>query len=117
MAAGRRKYIWRNGAWAELDLNAPLPPRKTPYFMRDLADYQSMVTGEMITSRSRHREHLREHGCIEVGNEMQMLRPEAPSPVRDDLVAALQASPETHAEARVAAEAASEAGPVERILS
>lgn len=31
--------------------------------------YQSMITGEMITSRNRHRAHLKEHGCIEVGSE------------------------------------------------
>lgn len=31
--------------------------------------YKSMVTGEMITSRSKHREHLRRHGMMEVGND------------------------------------------------
>lgn len=43
--------------------------------MDDIQPYQSMVTGEMITSRSRHREHLRDHGMIEVGNEKQTRRP------------------------------------------
>lgn len=35
----------------------------------DIAPYRSMVTGERIRGRSHHREHLREHGVIEVGNE------------------------------------------------
>lgn len=40
-----------------------------PYVVTDIQPYQSMVTGEMITSRSRHREHLKQHGKIEIGNE------------------------------------------------
>lgn len=39
--------------------------------VRDIQPYQSMVDGSRITSRSRHREHLKAHGCIEVGNETQ----------------------------------------------
>ena len=37
----------------------------------DIEPYQSMITGEMITSRSKHREHLREHNCVEIGNDYQ----------------------------------------------
>jgi putative FmdB family regulatory protein len=33
--------------------------------------YKSMLTGEMITSRNKHRSHLKEHGCIEVGDQKQ----------------------------------------------
>lgn len=40
-----------------------------PMVMNDIQPYQSMIDGSMITSRSTHRDHLREHGCIEVGNE------------------------------------------------
>jgi hypothetical protein len=35
----------------------------------DIEPYRSMATGEMITSRSKHRDHLKATGCIEVGNE------------------------------------------------
>lgn len=107
----RRRYVWReiNGKreFVELDLNAPLPPRKGPYIISDIKEYPSVITGEMITSRSHHRDHLRAHGCVEVGNDV----PSAPTyeplpPVHDDLKAALQASPETHAEARAASDAA-----------
>lgn len=46
----------------------------------DIAPYQSMVTGEWISSRSKHREHLKQHGMTEVGNETKYLtqRPKVP---------------------------------------
>lgn len=37
--------------------------------MPDIEPYQSMATGEMITSRSQHREHLKIHRLNEIGNE------------------------------------------------
>lgn len=40
-----------------------------PMVIADIQPYQSMITGEMITSRSQHRNHLKANGCIEVGNE------------------------------------------------
>ncbi len=36
----------------------------------DIKPYRSMQTGEMITSRSQHREHLKRHGLLEIGNEI-----------------------------------------------
>ena len=38
------------------------------YVMPDIQPYTSMLTGELITSRSRHREHLRERGYVEVAD-------------------------------------------------
>lgn len=96
----------RNGELVELDLNAPRLPSVAPYVVSDLTEYRSVLTREMITSRSRHREHLREHGCIEVGNEMPRPSRESLPPVREDAIAALQASPETHAQARAVSERA-----------
>lgn len=49
--------------------------RKTPDVMPDIKPYRSMLTGELITSRSRHREHLKEHGYEEVGNDSSLSRP------------------------------------------
>jgi len=104
--AYRHRYVMRAGRLVELDLEASLPPRAGPYIISDIRDYPSVVTGEMITSRSQHREHLRMHGCVEVGNEMPSVSREPLPPVSQDLAAAMQASPETHAEARVASERA-----------
>jgi hypothetical protein len=41
----------------------------------DIDPYISQATGEVITSRSRHREHLIENGLIEVGNDTQERKP------------------------------------------
>jgi hypothetical protein len=40
-----------------------------PFVMRDITPYQSPLDNMMITSRSAHREHLKVHDVIEVGNE------------------------------------------------
>jgi len=98
----RRRFVFRGGRFVELDLNAPLPPRVAPYVMSDIKEYPSIITGEMITSRSHHREHLRMHGCVEVGNDIQTPSREELPPLMEDIKAAMQASPETHAEARAA---------------
>lgn len=54
------------------------------FVMGDIQPYKSMITGEMIEGRRQHRDHLREHGCIEVGNERQ--KPRTPTPIsREDV--------------------------------
>ena len=49
--------------------------QKTAMVMGDIQPYKSMVTGEMIQSRSAHREHLKAHQLVEVGNETKYLKP------------------------------------------
>lgn len=39
------------------------------YIMPDIAGYKSMQTGEWIPGRRQHREHLKQHRLIELGNE------------------------------------------------
>lgn len=59
-------YVFRDGKVVEkgaaLRTNAH-------QIMPDIAPYKSMIDGHMVGSRSEHRVHLRDHGCIEVGNE------------------------------------------------
>lgn len=62
-----------------------------PMVLGDIQPYQSMQTGEMITSRSSHREHLKQHGLIEVGNEVNYLKesrkkPEPPPGLKQRLI-------------------------------
>lgn len=102
----RRRFVFRRGTWIELDLDAPLPPPVAPSVLGDIAGYRSVITGEPIGSRSEHREHLRRHNCIEVGNDFPRYERTTLPPLKEDLERALQASPETHAEARAAAERA-----------
>lgn len=55
----------------------------------DIQPYQSMATGEYITSRSKHREHLKKHGLIEVGNETKHLKPkekQLPPGLKDTII-------------------------------
>lgn len=35
----------------------------------DIEPYKSVIDGSVISGRRQHRDHLRAHGCIEVGNE------------------------------------------------
>lgn len=51
------------------------PSSNSPQIMGDIQPYQSMVTGEIINSRSSHREHLKAHNLVEVGNETKYLQP------------------------------------------
>lgn len=53
-----------------------------PAIMSDIQPYRSMQTGEMITSRSKHKSHLKEHGLVEVGNETSYMMDKAkPKPI------------------------------------
>ncbi len=64
-----------------------------PQVMRDIDPYKSMVTGEMITSRSRHRDHLKRHNVIEVGNDTSHMKakPTQSAPERKRVLASLLA--------------------------
>lgn len=54
-------------------------PRQTSHqVMPDIAPYKSMIDGTIINSRSRHREHLKDHGCFEVGNDSSLKREPRP---------------------------------------
>ena len=69
----RKSYVQIDGVLYEKGTE---PRSAAPMVMPDIAPYKSMITGEMITSRSQHREHLQQHGCVEVGNEVEhMLKP------------------------------------------
>ena len=60
------------------DVNAPA-------VMGDMAPYKSPLDGKMITSRSQHRAHLREHGVVEVGNE-KMPEPKGYQPNSKEII-------------------------------
>ena len=64
----RRTYVQIDGVLYEKGTE-PLPA--APYVVPDIAPYKSMLTGEIIKGRAQHRAHLRQHGCVEVGNEVK----------------------------------------------
>jgi len=43
--------------------------REAPMIQSDISGYISQIDGSWIDSKSKHRNHLKQHGCIEVGNE------------------------------------------------
>lgn len=64
----RKRWVQRAGKLIPIE-EAGLPEQKLFYIAPDIQPYQSVITGEMITSRSHHRRHLKEHDAIEVGSE------------------------------------------------
>ena len=61
------ELVWHSDEfYTPTDVNAPV-------VMNDIQPYQSQIDGSMITSRSQHRSHLKQHRCIEVGNEVNHL--------------------------------------------
>ena len=62
----KRTWVYIDGVAYEKGLE---PTSDAPLIMPDINPYQSMIDGSMIQSRSQHREHLRAHGCQEIGNE------------------------------------------------
>jgi len=54
--------------------------KRSHMIMPDIQPYISQIDGRLITSRSVHRKHLREHGCIEVGNEKMEPKRLQPAP-------------------------------------
>lgn len=82
------KYIWDKqvGAWVPRDEYCA-PARSGVQIVRDIDPYVSTITGERITSRSHHRDHLRAHRCIEVGNEFAQSKPNFAVPgLRTDIL-------------------------------
>ena len=69
----RKTYIQIDGKLVEKSEYYAEPV--APGIMPDILPYQSMADGSMITSRSQHRAHLRQHNCIEIGNETMETKP------------------------------------------
>jgi len=74
----RKRYIQIDGILTEVSADYRSEPKCDIYFMPDIKPYQSMIDGTMITSRSQHREHLRQHNCVEVGNDSSLTKPYKP---------------------------------------
>lgn len=94
----RERYIVRKRADGRgVDLipwNAAAVERegsKGPIVVRDIEPYRSTETGETIQGRRQHRDHLRAHGMVEIGNErLPDRKPIEAPPVRDDIRRSLE---------------------------
>jgi hypothetical protein len=76
----RRSFVQVDGVLYEKGYE-PLGEPAGPMVMPDIAEYRSMIDGSVITSRSRHREHLRQHRCVEIGNDSSVMNPK-PRPMQ-----------------------------------
>ena len=56
-------------AWKE---KQEMTYREAPMVMSDIEGYVSQVDGTWIKSRSHHRNHLKQHRMIELGNDVPM---------------------------------------------
>lgn len=75
----RRRYVQINGELIEVSPDyVPEPREPMPHVIGDIKPYRSMIDGSLITSRSQHREHLRMHGCVEIGNDSSLSKPRPP---------------------------------------
>jgi hypothetical protein len=68
----KRSWIYIDGKAYEKGVDE-LP--QSHHIIPEIQPYKSMITGEMITSRAKHRDHLKRHGCQEVGNEPLKWKP------------------------------------------
>ena len=80
----RKTYIQIDGQLVEKSEYYAEPV--APGIMPDILPYQSMADGSMITSRSQHRAHLRQHNCIEIGNEKMESRAPVVKDTRRDVL-------------------------------
>ncbi len=71
MFALRKRYVQVEGRLVEVGKDYVQVREATTAhnIIPDIQPYQSMETGEMIGGRRQHREHLRQHGLVELGNE------------------------------------------------
>lgn len=79
----KKTYIYVNG---ELVEKGSKKHYDSPMVMPDIQPYKSMIDGSMITSRSVHRDHLRQHNCIEVGNEKMETKLPPPKDTRREVM-------------------------------
>jgi hypothetical protein len=65
------RFFWdkESHVWVEFDPHAPRPPSVGPMVLRDIEPYRNVYNGERIRSRRHHRDFLRAHRLVEVGNE------------------------------------------------
>ena len=80
----KRTYIWVDGEMVE----KPSSVRRNHHYViqDEIKPYKSMIDGRMISSRSEHRELLRRHNCVEVGNEKMETKIVAPKTNRREII-------------------------------
>lgn len=66
-----------------------VPPERErgPIVVKDIEPYRSIIDNSVIGGRKQHRDHLRAHGCFEIGTEkMNYGNRDKPLPPAEDSV-------------------------------
>ncbi|HEX4571915.1 MAG TPA: hypothetical protein VH184_15890 [Dongiaceae bacterium] len=65
------KFFWdrESHAWIQHDPTAPRQSPVGPYVIGDIEPYRNMLNGQRIQSRRHHRDFIKAHRLIEIGNE------------------------------------------------
>src|SRR3990167_2671681 len=81
------KYVYDRSKMKVVEASEYHRERAQPgvQLIKDLQPYKSMVTGEMIDGRRSHRDHLKRHDVVELGNEKNYAgkKPELDHPGHD----------------------------------
>lgn len=85
----RRRWIFRDGKFVEV---FKAPPRKRLMIISDHHEpFKSMADGKMYDSKSAYRQECRARGMEEVGNDVEMRRPEVDhGDIERDVAAAIE---------------------------
>jgi hypothetical protein len=77
MTVRKYRYDKKLAKMVEVTGHTPTIDRKAPNIWPDIKPYQAVGpdAGTWITSRSHHRNYLKRHNLIEVGNERKYFRP------------------------------------------
>ena len=91
----KKRFVQIDGSLIEVGDDYLPEPRADYHIMPDIQPYKSMIDGSMITSRSKHREHLKMHRCVEVGNDSSVMnpkprRPEPPPGLKEHIIRAAE---------------------------
>ena len=71
--------IKTDNGWKLIPKSEHRAENRSAMIMPDIDPVRSPIDGTMLTSRSRHREHLKRHGVVCVGNEkLSKCRPDEP---------------------------------------
>jgi hypothetical protein len=75
-----RKFRYDQNTGKLVEVTTRPQRKKGPHVIGDIEPYEAVGPehGKIITSRSKHREYLRKHNLIEVGNEYRAITGKQP---------------------------------------
>lgn len=82
----RYRQIQIDGKWELVPIDEDSAPQVHAVF-GDVQPYKSQITGEWIDGRKQHRDHLKRHNCVEVGNDIPKSQASKPDTRLKEMIA------------------------------